>query len=40
MVWNGKLPLVNLHNGDAYEGGWLNDKMHGRGIYTWADGGR
>ncbi len=37
---NGKLPLVMLAYGDAYEGEWLNGKWHGRGIYTWADGSR
>jgi hypothetical protein len=38
---NGKLPLVNFDYGDAYEGEWLNGKMHGRGIYTYyADGSR
>ena len=37
---NGKLPLVKLDNGNNYEGEWLNGKMHGRGIYTWAHGDR
>jgi hypothetical protein len=37
---NGKLPLVKIEGGNAYEGEWLNDKIHGRGIYTWADGQR
>ena len=36
---NGKLPLVKCDNG-SYEGEWLNGKRHGRGIFTWADGGR
>ena len=27
-----------MKNGDKYEGGWLNDKRHGQGKYTWADG--
>jgi hypothetical protein len=31
--------LFRFENG-AYEGEWLNDKMHGRGFYTWADGRR
>ena len=26
-----------MDNGDKYDGNWRNDKMHGRGIYTWAD---
>merc|ERR1719362_1584152 len=25
-------------NGNAYEGGWSNGKMHGRGVYTFSDG--
>jgi hypothetical protein len=37
---NGKLPLVKFDGGNAYEGEWLNDKRHGRGIYTWASGNR
>jgi hypothetical protein len=37
---NGKLPLFQLDNGNAYEGEWLNGKYHGRGIFTYADGGR
>ena len=37
---NGKLPLIRLDDGNAYEGEWLNDKLHGRGIYTWASGDR
>ena len=37
---NGKLPLVKLDGGHAYEGEWLNGKFHGRGIYTWASGDR
>ena len=37
---NGKLPLFKYDNGDAYEGEWLNGKMRGRGIYTWASGDR
>jgi hypothetical protein len=40
VLRNGKLPLVKLDNGDAYEGEWLNGKRHGRGIYTYADGKR
>ena len=24
----------------SYEGDWVNDKKHGRGIFTWADGDR
>ena len=40
VLRNGKLPLVKLDNGDAFEGEWLNGKMHGRGIYTWPDRGR
>ena len=37
---NGKLPLFQLDNGNAYEGEWLNGKVHGRGIMTWANGNR
>jgi hypothetical protein len=37
---NGKLPLVKFGDGSTYEGEWLNDKYHGRGIKTYADGGR
>ena len=37
---NGKLPLLKFDNGGSYEGEWFNGKMHGRGIYTYADGGR
>jgi hypothetical protein len=37
---NGKLPLYKLDNGHAYEGEWLDGKIHGRGIYTWADDSR
>jgi hypothetical protein len=37
---NGKLPLVKLAHGDAYEGEWLKGNYHGRGIYTWAIGNR
>ena len=40
VLRNGKLPLINLDNGNAYEGEWFNDKMHGRGIYTYASGNR
>ncbi len=29
---NGKLPLIQLDNGITYDGEWLNDKPHGRGI--------
>jgi len=38
MVRNGRLPLVKLPDGNAYEGEWPNGKFHGRGIKTWADG--
>jgi len=37
---NGKLPLVKLGDGRAYEGEWLNGNLHGRGIFTSADGNR
>ena len=37
---NGKLPLVKLADGNAYEGEWLNGNFHGRGIHTWASGDR
>ena len=37
---NGKLPLIRLDDGNAYEGEWLNGKMHGHGIFTWPDGTR
>jgi hypothetical protein len=37
---NGKLPLIKFVDGNAYEGEWLNDKMHGHGIHTWPDGER
>jgi hypothetical protein len=37
---NGKLPLVKFDDGGAYEGEWLNGKIHGRGICTWASGDR
>jgi hypothetical protein len=37
---NGKFPLVKLTDGSAYEGEWHNDKVHGRGIFTRADGHR
>jgi hypothetical protein len=37
---NGKLPLIRLDDGNAYEGEWLNGKMHGHGIHTWPDGER
>ena len=40
VLRNGKLPLVKLDNGDAYEGEWLSGKMRGRGTYTWASGDR
>jgi len=35
---NGKHPLFKFDNGNAYEGEWLNGKMHGHGIYIWASG--
>jgi hypothetical protein len=31
---NGKLPLVKFDNDRTYEGEWLNDLVHGRGILT------
>jgi hypothetical protein len=34
---NGKLPLIRFDGGSAYEGEWLNGKLHGHGIYTWAN---
>ncbi len=37
---NGKLPLIKFVDGNAYEGEWLNGKMHGHGIFTWPDGTR
>ncbi len=37
---NGKLPLIQLDDGETYEGEWLNGKQHGHGIYTWPDGER
>jgi hypothetical protein len=40
VLRNGKLPLFKFDNGDAYEGEWLNGKVHGRGIFTWANGDR
>ena len=35
---NGKHPIVKCDNGDAYEDEWLNGKIHGQGICTFADG--
>ena len=33
--------IPGSHNtGDTYSGEWKNDEKHGRGIYTYADGGR
>jgi len=29
---NGKGRLIHA-DGDVYEGNWLNDKAHGRGVY-------
>ena len=29
---NGRLPLIKLDYGITYEGEWLNNKEHGRGI--------
>ncbi len=37
---NGKHALVKFADGGGYEGEWLNGKFHGRGINTWASGGR
>ncbi len=37
---NGRYPLIKLHNGDTYEGEFLNGKKHRHGIYTWSDGTR
>jgi hypothetical protein len=37
---NGKLPLIQLDDGETYEGEWLNGKQHGHGILTFADGER
>jgi hypothetical protein len=37
---NGKLPVLRFGDGSAYGGEWLNGWFHGRGIYTWPDGGR
>lgn len=34
---NGKGRLIH-HDGDVYEGEWLNDKAHGYGKYTHLDG--
>ena len=27
-----------IHNLQIYEGEWLENKMHNRGIYSWKDG--
>jgi 1-phosphatidylinositol-4-phosphate 5-kinase len=27
-----------LANGDSYEGNWKDDKMHGRGKFSWGTG--
>ena len=32
--------LIQLHNGDTYEGEFLNGGNHGHDIYTWSDGTR
>ena len=40
MERNGRLPPVNLGNGDTFEGEWFNGKMQGHGIFTWANGDR
>lgn len=37
---NGHGKLVNEKKQMSYEGGWLNNKMHGQGLYTWDDGRR
>ena len=29
---------MKFNNGDVYEGGFSNDKMHGKGTYTYAAG--
>ena len=30
--------VIKYMNGSTYEGTFLNDKRHGLGIWTWADG--
>jgi hypothetical protein len=30
--------LKNIHKKWEYEGGFKNNKMHGKGTYKWADG--
>jgi hypothetical protein len=30
----------SYYNGDDYEGFWVEDRPHGRGVYYWKDGGR
>jgi hypothetical protein len=40
LMRNGKLPLFKFDDGNAYDGEWRNDKMHGHGIMTRASGNR
>jgi hypothetical protein len=28
---------MNFNSGSAYEGGWLANRFHGDGTYTWPD---
>jgi len=37
QVTGNQLVNLQLHNGDTYEGEFLNGKKHGHGIYTWSD---
>ena len=32
------LPSLNNLDGRKYEGQWLNNKMHGKGTFSWVDG--
>ena len=40
VVGRGSLGVLCCGVGGRFEGDYLNGKMHGRGIYTYADGGR
>jgi len=33
-----KLGRVQYQDGHTYDGGWLNDEIHGQGLETWPDG--
>ena len=38
-IWNNCFGFSNMGNdGDTYEGEWKNDKLHGQGTYTFANG--